>query len=339
MLKVHVLDAGHGDCILLDFEHTKILVDSGPKKMKIRKAIIPTLEALLGDSRKIDLAIVTHNDDDHIGGYKYLLQTSIKIKKIVFNSLNDIPDIVAISSPQISFKQDNELRKQLIEDKKIAIDTLTIFDSPIVINGIKIEAITPTVEALEEMYRAYDAGEISKGEKELSPTQISAYKKNDVPLGECLVKIEKNEDTFIRDTSKPNKASIAFVVEYRNFRGLFLADAYAEDIVNGIKLKNYEDKSFNVIKLSHHGSEKNTNMDLLRIVGKTEYILCADKSKHNHPNNRTIARILSFDNNPTIHFSAKKQNFISLFTELKDLNKVINATFSTDNLNTIVYEC
>lgn len=47
--------------------------------MKIRKVIISTLEALLGDSSKIDLAIVTHNDDDHIGRSKYLLQTSIKL--------------------------------------------------------------------------------------------------------------------------------------------------------------------------------------------------------------------------------------------------------------------
>ncbi|EDH9033372.1 hypothetical protein CCO98_24045, partial [Salmonella enterica] len=84
---INVLDAGHGDCILLDFIHTLILIDSGPKTFLIRRNVIEKLKELLHD-RAIDIAIVTHNDDDHIGGYKYVISSGIKIEKFIFNSLS-----------------------------------------------------------------------------------------------------------------------------------------------------------------------------------------------------------------------------------------------------------
>ena len=87
MTAVYVLDAGHGDCILLDFEHTLILIDSGPKTFLIRRNVIEKLKDLLNE-RTIDIAIVTHNDDDHIGGYEYVISSGIKIEKFIFNSLS-----------------------------------------------------------------------------------------------------------------------------------------------------------------------------------------------------------------------------------------------------------
>lgn len=338
MLKIHIIDAGHGDCIFLDFEHTKILVDCGPKKIKIRRNVIATLNHVLGANKKIDLAIVTHNDDDHIGGFKSLLEQGIKIEKMIFNSLGDIPHIINSEVSQVSFKQDNELRKKLLEDKSIKLETLTRVDESIEINEIKITAITPTLEALESLMKAYEADEIKKGEKDLVVTQISNHNKDETPLIECINNIQQSNDIFINDISKPNKSSVSIIIEYKDFRGLFLADAHAEDIVDGIKEKGYENTQFSVTKLSHHGSEKNTSTELLEVIGKTEYILCADKSKHNHPNNLTLARILNFDNNPAIHFSTSEENLSCLVKELEDSSISIQSTFSVNYMNTILYD-
>lgn len=49
MVIVNILDAGHGDCILLDFTHTLILIDSGPKTFLIRRNVIEKLKDLLND--------------------------------------------------------------------------------------------------------------------------------------------------------------------------------------------------------------------------------------------------------------------------------------------------
>lgn len=339
MLKLHIIDAGHGDCIFLDFEHTRILIDCGPKKIKTRRNVISTLNQVLGVNKKIDLAIVTHNDDDHIGGFKYLLEQGIKIDKMIFNSLDDIPNIISLEVPQISFRQDNELRKQLLENELIKLKTLTKDSTPIEINEIKITAIAPTWEALASLRKAYESKEIKKGEQELIAEQISNSKNNEISLRECLACIQQNNDIFIKDASKPNKSSIAIIIEYKSFTGLFLADAQVEDIIAGIKEKGYANTKFNVTKLSHHGSEKNTNTELLELIGKTEYILCADKSKHNHPNNLTLARVLNFDNNPTIHFSASEDRLSCLLNELAESNISIKSTFPMNNLNTILYEC
>lgn len=338
MLKLHVIDAGHGDCILLDFEHTRILIDCGPKKIKTRKVVLSTLDQLFTSNKKIDVAIVTHNDDDHIGGFKYLLDKDIIIEKIIFNSLYDIPNIISSEIPQISFKQDNELRKTLLEDKSIEVGTLTRLNNTLEINGIKIIAITPTLDALEGLIQAYETNEIKKGEKEAGTEQISSHKVNETPLKQCITNIEKGNDIFVKDTSKPNKSSISIIVTYKNFNGLFLADAHVEDIIAGIREIGYENTKFNVTKLSHHGSEKNTNTELLELIGKTEYILCADKSKHNHPNNLTLARLICFDNNPTIHFSTTEERLSFLLNELATLDVSIKSTFSTNNMNTILYE-
>ena len=103
MLKIHVIDAAHGDCIFLDFESTKILIDCGPyKPFLTRRNVHNNLKQLLGPEQKIDLAIVTHNDDDHIGGFESLIDGGVKLETIIFNSLQDIPDIIKNSQKQIS---------------------------------------------------------------------------------------------------------------------------------------------------------------------------------------------------------------------------------------------
>src|SRR5690606_39503640 len=109
MLKIHIIDATHGDCVLLDFDHSKILIDCGAKSFLARRDVLTNIENILGEDGTIDIAVVTHNDDDHIGGFEYLLDTGIKIKTIVFNSLQDIPDIIVSVQKQISYNQDNTI--------------------------------------------------------------------------------------------------------------------------------------------------------------------------------------------------------------------------------------
>lgn len=50
MVNVNILDAGYGDCLLLDFEHTLILIDSGPKTFLIRRNVIAKLKELIDRS-------------------------------------------------------------------------------------------------------------------------------------------------------------------------------------------------------------------------------------------------------------------------------------------------
>ena len=333
MLKINIIDAGHGDCILLDFDHSKILIDCGPKSFKIRRSVLANIENIIGENGVIDIAIVTHNDDDHIGGFEFLLDTSIKIKTIIFNSLLDIPDIVRNTQKQISYSQDNALRQKLLEEKGINVQSLIRDDRPLIYHDIKLTAITPTVEAIERMINDFTARE----ERQRRQKQISSSKTEDISLRVALQKILSNQDVFTKDTSITNKSSIGLVIEYRTFSGLFLGDAHVDDVIDGLNLAGFGNHQFDVVKLSHHGSERNTNSELLRLIGKTEYILCSNNEKHNHPNNMTLARILSFDNSPMIHLSSDNASLSTKISECKKLNFNINKTYPVNGVNTISY--
>lgn len=334
MLKINIIDAEHGDCILLDFDHSKILIDCGPKSFKTCRSVLANIEKIIGENGVIDIAIVTHNDDDHIGGFERLLDTSMKINTIIFNSLQDIPNIIKNSQKQISYSQDNTLRQKLLEEKGINIQSLIRNDAPLIHRNIKITAITPTVEGIERMLNDFNARE----ERQRRQKQISSSKTEDISLQAAFQKIQSNQDLFVKDTSITNKSSIGLVVEYGTFSGLFLGDAHVDDVIDGLNIAGFGNHQFDVVKLSHHGSERNTNSELLSLIGKTEYILCANNEKHNHPNNMTLTRILSFNNSPMIHLSSDNASLSAKISECKKLNFNINETYPVNGVNTISYE-
>ncbi|WP_072058710.1 ComEC/Rec2 family competence protein [Enterobacter bugandensis] len=327
MIAVYVLDAGHGDCILLDFEHTLILIDSGPKTFLIRRNVIEKLKDLLND-RKIDIAIVTHNDDDHIGGYEYVLSSGIKIEKFIFNSLSICGELFNDHEQQISYNQDISL-DTLIKDKTVSLEALIFGNEPVIINDIKLIPLTPTIDALHHMHDDY----IKKNQP-----QISSDEKVEPTLLECIEDVANGTDKFLPDRSITNRTSLSLIIEYNGFRGLFLGDAWATDVIESFRLNKIE-PDFCVTKLSHHGSERNSNSELINIIGKTEYIICADKSKHNHPNNKTIARILVQYPEAIFHFSSNNEDVRSIFNENNVLECQAECTYSSNGVNVRYYEC
>lgn len=327
MVIVNILDAGHGDCILLDFTHTLVLIDSGPKTFLIRRNVIEKLKDLLND-RTIDIAIVTHNDDDHIGGYEYVLSSGIKIEKFIFNSLSICGELFNDHEQQISYNQDVSL-DTFIKDKTVSLEALVFGNEPVIINDIKLIPLTPTIDALHHMHGDY----IKKNQP-----QISSDEKVEPTLLVCIEEVANGSDKFLPDRSITNRTSLSLIIEYNGFRGLFLGDAWATDVIESFRLSKIE-PGFCVTKLSHHGSERNSNSELINIIGKTEYIICADKSKHNHPNNKTIARILVQYPEAIFHFSSNNEDVRSIFNENNVLGSQMLCTYPSNGVNVRYYEC
>ena len=70
-LEITFLDVGQGDAILVKTpQNQKILIDAGPAG----KILPPLSEELSFFERKIDLAIITHPDTDHIAGFTEILK-------------------------------------------------------------------------------------------------------------------------------------------------------------------------------------------------------------------------------------------------------------------------
>ncbi|WP_229608159.1 ComEC/Rec2 family competence protein [Vibrio parahaemolyticus] len=327
---IDILDAGHGDCLLITCGETRILVDSGPKTFKVRKELIKRLTALLA-GRDIDVAIVTHNDDDHIGGYKYLLESGLIIKKFVFNSLDLIAKIVKNNSGQkkISFRQDIDLQN-VLNAKGIGVQSFQNEDSPLRFNGITLTALTPNQVILE---RLNNRAVVFRAQK-----KISGSNRKETPIAECLLEIQNGRDQFVEDNSITNKSSISLILEYEEVRVLFLGDCHPSDVISALKSTEKNGSPFHAVKLSHHGSEKNTSTELLETLGETDYIICADKSHHGHPNNKTISRIIHFNKRANIHLSGNNQKLNEVFEACIEQGYPINISYPENGVNRIVYE-
>lgn len=95
------------------------------------------------------------------------------------------------------------------------------------------------------------------------------------------------------ETTYSNKASMAFIWVYNDVpKMLFLGDASHERVCESLKAKFENLPLFlDLIKISHHGSKKNTSTELMNIVDSDLYIIPGGRG-NGSPSYETLAKIL-----------------------------------------------
>lgn len=88
-LYLNFLDVGQGDGIYMECGGTRIFIDGGSttKKELEKYQIGPFLK--YEGAGVIDMLILTHDDEDHCSGMKELLQSEIRVKKLVLPDIAD----------------------------------------------------------------------------------------------------------------------------------------------------------------------------------------------------------------------------------------------------------
>ncbi|WP_297427928.1 MBL fold metallo-hydrolase [Clostridium sp.] len=161
--------------------------------------------------------------------------------------------------------------------------------------------------------------------KKLKPI-IDVHENKDVSysLKKFETLIEEEIKRTDKDASKSNGACIAFILEYRGKKLLFLGDAH-DDIISD-SLEKYKELGnsldFDVVKISHHGSIKNNFMWIEKIKSK-KYLISTDGKKHGHPNKEVIAKVIQYNN----------ENKIFYFNYPLDISKILDDTILKDKLN------
>lgn len=84
-LSVHFIDVGQGDCTLVMCEGHNMLIDAGETDQGDK--VVDYLEAQGISS--LDLVIGTHPHSDHIGGLRVVVESDIKIEKIIMPKVPD----------------------------------------------------------------------------------------------------------------------------------------------------------------------------------------------------------------------------------------------------------
>lgn len=341
-LTIKILKANNGDAILVSYENNgeikNILIDTGigatyslksngrQKDGELKKLI----QTIKDSCQKIDLLIITHWDDDHIGGVLKWFQDDVEgaksiIKQIWFNSgtlinkyfnsdkASEDQNMLNLEfNPNTSIKQGITFEKYILDNELshflIKTDTSCIG----VIDGAKFTILSPSDLDLKKLLTKWE-------ESPYNPNTSASNKDYDKTFEELIT------NDFQEDNSIHNGSSIAFILQIADKRMLFLGDAHPSVIVDNLKKLEYSKEcklKIDLMKVSHHGSKANTSNELLDIIECSNFIFSTDGSKHGLPNKETIARIVNKREKCKIYF-----NYPTLINQIFNDEELISDKF------------
>lgn len=274
---VENLSCGQADCFLISLENElgdtcTILVDGNRqgKKSRSLENIIARIEKL----DKLDYIIVTHVDNDHLGGILSLFQYFKKDRKDIAQKLEETIIVYnCISQGLISYRQAREFER-LICDRKVIGSYCNRYDnSGSMLKLLQVplrKILSITAEKNRNAYLTF-LGPNRAGVNAVANDYLQYY-----------------DDGTKPDAVLINKNSIAFLLEFGGKKVLFTGDAFLTDVQN--LLLSIEDEhnpiKIDLMKIPHHGAEK-YNVGIGEFVRKhqcTQIILTAAETWDNkHP--------------------------------------------------------
>ena len=290
---IHYIDDNNGSHI--------IMVDSGnyEDSGKIIRHIRTYYDKVVIDGWSgymIDYAIVTHPDDDHIGGYVHMLEDirDGKLKDFRFNLfwVNDPTkhefepeDVVGVKKQKTldaklkcvyDYKEDKS--KNLLD----LIDTVGVWREEAFaeefMNNPKITIISPTVEYYESLLPKFRNR--LKFHWALEALEENVY--SEVKDTSDNNTLSKTLDAEKDDGSAHNQSSIVFLLETDDGKKyLFTGDA-GRDAFNHVPQKLLSSfKGVDWMKVPHHGSKHNLDTTIIRHVNpKVAYISTEKEGKY-----------------------------------------------------------
>jgi len=263
MLEVYTYNAGKGDCIRLHFAGThNIFIDSGVSRFA--PAFRRTCNQIKQSGETLDVLVLTHVDDDHIGGILSCLRSrtyQCSFSEVWMNHSGN----ASIGDRTLSIQQNDEVFARL-RDQGIRVVSTHAGDQRI-IAGALIEIFWPEANVS-------DAGGQHQQYKEVQLARHSDYHLRLSELADMTLPTH--------DTSPNNRRSIVLSFAYDNHRLLFTGDAWAEDVVRA-------KGSYDLIKLPHHGSARNISEVYKENIQSSDFLICTDGV--NHPDKQTIAKL------------------------------------------------
>ncbi|MBW3655182.1 MAG: hypothetical protein KY444_03690 [Gemmatimonadetes bacterium] len=323
MFRVHMLPAGHGDCLWIEYGDPaaprRILIDGGTAPTY--KLLRARLRALPEGDRAFELAVVTHVDADHIAGMVRLLNDDglgLAARDFWFNDLAHMP-ADALGSLQ------GEFLSALLEKRGIPWNQE--FDGgPVVVDdhesppgctlpgGMRLTVLSPTPSTLAEMAEEW-ADTVRKegidpGDRDAALRLLSHRRDMKAVPADALGGLNVGAlaaEPYSPDDSAPNGSSIAFLAEYDGAACLFLGDAHppvVEAALDSLLAERGLDRlPLSALKVSHHASKGNVSARLLEQVQCAHYLISTNGKYYGHPHPQAVARIVDIADEPTLWFN------------------------------------
>lgn len=333
-MKVQFYKAECGDAARIKFlgndnKYHNIFIDSGFERT-FRFVLGDEIKEIEKDNEVIDLWILTHIHDDHIGGViKYLdLIKSGEFKDTVNQWFYNIPRFYNISNRNLSLNisssksisQGDMVYEYLKINEKVSEIDITSELDIVDLFGMKLTVLTPSVEKLDKLREKYPFGSINELEKSeiTSISEAKAPKPNDYKIK----LVDFNIEDFTEDKSIENGSSISMITEYNNKKILWLADSHPSDVITSLRNLGYSiENQFecDLVKVSHHGSTGNNSNKLYDLIKCNNYLFSANsENKYNLPFKECIARILrnkkrDYNSTYNLYFTHDNQTLRNIF--------------------------
>lgn len=280
-MKLHFLPANTGDSLVLEDDKNILVIDGG----------MPTTAAALrgiinGKNKKCTI-VITHQDNDHIGGIVQFLKN--RIPGEAFDFIVNMPDLHYFQSGnKVSVGDVNSLAGLLRSDDVIypAVDGAVIE-----VGEFKLRIISPPRTVLNK-YKS-DFEELLSAERSeqqnISRKVSLAAKIVDCDIDKILNQRKPIKSDFI------NRTSIAMIVEANKKVMLFLGDAHPFDIdlALGKFLGKNEELQCDIVKISHHGSVHSTSSKLLERIRCRNYMISTNSAgAYDHPHAPVLGAIV-----------------------------------------------
>lgn len=346
-MNIKFLQANNGDSILISFHDSEniernIIIDGGMPQtyynsgLNSNGELFFAIEDIKTRGKKIDLLVLTHIDEDHIGGILKWIELDEEahqcIQKVWYNSGKTISRyfdekenedlnvyLNIFKTTQTSVRQ-GKLFEEYIEHHNIWDKEIIKCGKIADYKGITINILSPDDLLLEKLQKEY---------KKPKYKYYTDGSKNDwsTNIVDFINQEEKTNFKFEKDSSVTNGSSIAFLLTFNAKNFLFLGDSHPDVILTSLIELGYNKKNplkLELLKISHHGSCKNTSKELLEVIETNNYIISTSSESHNHPNKRTLSRILNRNPNASIYFNYEevRKNIFSKqdFNDFKNLS-------------------
>ena len=296
-----------------------ILIDGGPSQT-YEKHLKPTLNTVL-HGRNLDLVILSHIDNDHVLGLLNLFEEIkrekesgcsevLKVSNLWHNSFSDL-----IRSDNYA----NKLMQNLFSSNQFfAIENENkIGELPAIgaLKGIREgRDLTKLSQDLKIPINSQFGGDLintKKDDKVISFENLNFYILG--PTQKNLEKLRKIWEDWVRshvqvgvtpkdyevlqilDASITNLSSIMFLVEFEGKKILFTGDGVGRDMLDILsekKMLNSEGRlHVDILKVPHHGSERNVSEQFFELVTADVYLISAN-GRDDNPSFATLKWII-----------------------------------------------
>ena len=307
MFRLEMLDASDGDCLLLSYgdaaSPSHVLVDGG--RAATARPLRARLRQISDRDGRIRLAVLTHLDADHIGGFLALAREGawpVPIDEVWFNGPADDR-----AADAMGFRQAEEFSQALrrmgaavnrsFGGRSVMVPPMGPLPVVTLEDGLSITLLSPDTSGLALLRRewrvwaeALDAG----GEARADGEMVQAMGRRRAVGSPDLVELAARAE--VEDSTVPNGSSIAFLAEHEGKRVLMGADAHPGLLEANVRRScGVSDARLKVhlLKVPHHGSARNLTKSLLDALDCSRFAFSTDGTRHGHPDSETVARILT----------------------------------------------